>query len=93
MALNSSSSLEEIQAAYLDNASYAESASVEKALAFQTACLMLLLKLPRTASHGPANVALNTDLIRQELDRCREWLASHGEEDAVRHFSFRQFRE
>ena len=48
-ALTSASTLTDVQNAYVDNASYAEDASIAKAKAFVTACRILLLKLPAEA--------------------------------------------
>jgi hypothetical protein len=79
--LSSASTLAEIQAAYADNASYAEDASPAKARAFVTACRLLLVKLPKRASHGAGRaeeIELDLALIRGELADARKWLACYA---------------
>src|SRR5262245_57513999 len=68
--LSSSSTLEQVKAAYIDNASYAEDNSAAKARTFVTACRILLLKLPKRAAHGRGNeIELDTSLIFEEMRR------------------------
>lgn len=72
--LTSSSTLAEIQASYVDNASYAEDDSIPKAKAFLTACRILLLKLPAEAGTREGHMRLNPDLIQKEMKEARDWL-------------------
>ena len=48
--LSSSSTRADVEAAYADDASYVEDASVPKARVFVTACRLLILKYPRSTS-------------------------------------------
>ena len=76
-SLSSSSTLTEIQNAYVDNASYAEDGSVSKAKAFITACRILLLKLPAEAGTRESHVRLSPDLISKEMAEARAWLQAN----------------
>src|SRR4051812_46733326 len=75
--LSSSSTLTQVEAAYDDNASYAEDGSVAKAKAFITACRMLIRRLPAEAGTRESHVRLNPDLIRKEMDEARAWVAAN----------------
>lgn len=77
MPLSSSSTFDQIVAAYADNASYIEDGSVSKCKAFITACLLLLLKLPKRSGTREADTEMNPDLIRSELDKARDWLTAN----------------
>lgn len=94
--LDSSSTLAEVQAAYDDNASYAEDDSTAKAAAFVTACRFLLRRLPRRAAHGgrgAEEVELELRLIREELNAASQWLAVKGATGGgIKHVSFENFR-
>lgn len=93
--LDSSSTLAEIKAAYADNASYQEDASVSKARAFCTACRLLLLNLPKRVAHGgrgSEEIELELRLIREELEAGKQWLAANSESGYVKHVSFENFR-
>lgn len=74
--LSSSSTLTQIENAYLDNASYSEDKSLSKARVFITACRMLLFKLPSAQSKGANSLSYNRNLIQRELERAQEWLAA-----------------
>lgn len=96
--INSSSTLDEIKAAYLDNATYDEEGDAAKAKAFIVACRALLLKMPRRARHGGnEEIELTPDEIRRELDKARQWLTVHGDDTAdtarVRHLGLEDYRE
>ena len=71
----------EIEAAYVDNADYAESDSTTKAKAFIQACRILLIKRPRRASHGPESIAIDHSVIRAQLDEAAQWLRSHADSE------------
>jgi len=76
-SLTSASSLTEIKAAYLDNASYQEDADLAKARAFITACRMLLLKLPQHASQGDGvEVTLDVRMLQNEMNAAKRWIAN-----------------
>ena len=98
--LTSASTLAQVQAAYVDNASYAEDGSAAKAKAFLTACRVLLLKLPAEAGTREGTMRLNPELIQNEMAEARAWLAANGAavaDDAaggrVTRASFTHFRE
>ena len=91
--LDSSSTLAEIKAAYADNASYQEDASVSKARAFATACRLLLMKLPKRMAQGAGEeIELDLGLIRQELNTATGWLSANSTSGAIKHVSFENFR-
>lgn len=76
--LSSTSTLDEIKAAYMDNASYEEDASVAKAKAFVTACRLLLMKIPKVSQDSEgARVEMNPDLIQREMAEAREYVRAH----------------
>lgn len=75
MALSSASTIDEIRAAYDDNASYEEDGDVTKARAFITACRMMIGHLPTQSVQGPNNsISLGIDLIAKQLDAAKKWL-------------------
>lgn len=97
--LSSASSLDEIKAAYADNASYVEDDSTSKARAFVTACRLLLLRMPRRTVHGgrgSEELELQPELIQGELQRAETWLAARpaagGGNPSVLHVSLASFR-
>jgi len=98
-SLDSTSTLDEVKAAYADNASYSEDGSAAKARAFIVACRILLIKLPERVQHGGSGTAemvqLNLTLINQQLADARAWLAANGAFAGgarVRDLSFEEFR-
>lgn len=72
--INSTSTLQEVQAAYDDNASYAEDGDVPKCRAFLTACRTLLRRMPAQTGTREAQLQLNPRLIQQEA---QAWLEAH----------------
>jgi hypothetical protein len=72
--VDSSSNLAEVEAAYDDNASYAEDQSTTKARAFVTACRILIRRYPSSQASGDAAVTLPLTQIKQELDAAVEWM-------------------
>jgi hypothetical protein len=62
-SLSSTSTIAEIEAAYADNAGYAEDNSPSKARAFITACRLLLLKRPTEAGSGTDRLVLSPEQI------------------------------
>jgi len=97
-ALSSASTIDEIKAAYADNASYEEDASASKAKAFVTACRLLLLKLPKmaTTEGGRQQLMLNPELIQGEMERATNWLSTSSAGAAsggVKHVDLQGFRD
>jgi hypothetical protein len=100
MTLSAASSLAEVQAAYDDNASYAEDRSPQKARAFVTACRILLRRLPRRASRGGRagnEVELDPRILQEELLAAQRWLLRNDTSDStagrVSELSFERFRD
>ena len=77
-AINSASTNTEVEAAYDDNASYLEDASVAKCAAFMTAARILLRRLDSEVSDQGSAIKKNTNDIRAELDRATKWFDSNG---------------
>lgn len=96
MAIDSNSTDAEVWASYDDNASYEEDSSRAKALAFITACRIILRRRPSSASRGGMTVSYES--IRDEMQQARAWLAANpattgtGRPDA-RYASFENFRD
>jgi hypothetical protein len=94
--LNSASTNAEVWAAYDDNASYEEDASRTKALAFITACRIILRRRPASTGRGEQTVSFES--IRDEMQRAREWLTANPRTDgsgrpAVRFGSLENFKD
>lgn len=96
--LNGSSTLAQVQAAYDNNASYAEDGDVAKCRAFLTACRILLRRMPAESGTREAHHRLNPELIQKEMTEARSWLdandtgptSQRGPSTSVA--SFREFR-
>jgi hypothetical protein len=73
--VDSSSTDDDVWDAYDDNASYEEDGSRSKALAFITACRILLRRRPESTGRG--NLTVSFESVARELDACREWLAAN----------------
>jgi hypothetical protein len=97
--LTSASSNAEIEAAYVDNASYQEDADPVKARAFVTACRIILLIRPqRTARGNAVSLEYNLELIKEQLQEAQRWLAANpaalgAGNPAIRHPDFTCFRD
>jgi hypothetical protein len=94
--LTSQSTNAEVWAAYDDNASYEEDGSRTKALAFVTACRIILRRRPASTGRGEQNVSFES--IREEMDSARSWLAANPATDgtgrqAARFASFENYRD
>lgn len=79
--LTSASTNAEVEAAYDDNASYAEDNSSVKCQAFITACRFLLRRMfSRSATGGRANQELEFDvnLIQKQLEDAERWAAAYS---------------
>jgi hypothetical protein len=98
MSVDSSSTLPEVQAAYDDNASYAEDKSVAKAKLFVTACRILLRRTPEESGTRESHFKMSTSLIQKELEAARDWLQANDASStgnggpAVVRSDFRSFR-
>lgn len=77
MILSSTSTLPEVQAAYDDNASYAEDNSVAKARAFVTACRILIRRSMTRVDTRESAIELDVSLLQAELEAAQTWLESH----------------
>lgn len=75
--LSSASTLAQVEAAYDDNASYAEDNSVPKAKAFLTACRLWLRRAPRESGTPQAHFVLNSDLVQKQMEAAEDWLEAH----------------
>jgi len=93
--ISSSSTDPEIWDAYDDNASYEEDVSRTKALAFITACRIILRRRPESTSRdGQGSVSFES--IREEMDSARAWLAGHPASSSgrsSRYSDFSNFRD
>lgn len=93
-SLTSTSTLAQVNAAYDDNASYAEDGSVTKCRAFITACRFLLRRIPARISHGNRH-SIDNDLavIQRELSLAQQWLAANQDAGMVTFADLGNFRE
>lgn len=97
--LSSASTLAQIEAAYDDNATYAEADSAEKCRAFIVACRLLLRRLFTTQVKGANSLSYDPANLRHEIEEAKAWLLEHGEADDVQadprvtRADFRNFRE
>jgi hypothetical protein len=80
-SLTSASTIAEIEAAYMDNAGYAEDRSPAMARAFVTACRFLLLKRPTEAGSGTDRLVLSPEQIAGQIKSAEEWLAVNDVSD------------
>lgn len=74
--LSSSSTWAQIKAAYDDNASYEEDASVSKARAFVTACRMILRRLATKAKNGDSEIEFDTRIVQDEMKQAQRYVAA-----------------
>ena len=91
MALSGTSTLAEIQTAYLENADYQESGDVTKAKTFVTACRMLLVKMPEEADHSGERLQFDMELIRDEMKAAQSWL--QAKDTSKRRAKFHDFSD
>lgn len=66
------------KAAYLDNADWAESGSLDKARAFSTACRRLLLLVPKRSRLGDGEVEIDPVIIRSELKSAQDFVNANS---------------
>lgn len=93
-SLSSASTLAQVEAAYDDNASYAEDGSVAKAKAFVTALSILLRRSPAEAGTRESHVRLSPELLYKQLTDARAWLQANdtGGSPRVTRVSFENSR-
>ncbi len=76
MALSSTSTLDEIIAAYVDNGDYdSPPVSVAKAHLFKHACRVLLLKMQKASSTDRVMVSLSPELVAKELEKVNQFIS------------------
>ena len=92
--LTSASTPADIQAAYADNASYAEDGDVAKAKAFVTACRMLLGLTPSRMSTAPGvSLYVNLEVVERQLNAAQKYVTLRASASSgVRQFDFGGFR-
>lgn len=83
-SLSSTSTNAEVEAAYDDNASYAEDVSLAKCRAFITAVRILIRRLPLSSAKAGTSQTYSIESLTKELDEAREWLLDHTEDDGDR---------
>jgi hypothetical protein len=97
VTLNSASSRDEVLAAYLDAACYAEVNDAALCRQFITACRCLLLILPKRAVHGQGQaeqIETSPELLQQQIVDARRWLSSNDAATPQTTFSdFSNFRQ
>lgn len=74
--LSSTSTLDQVKAAYDDNSGYQVDANVTECQNFIQACVILLRRLPLEASKEGQTLRLSLDSIAAELKLARTWLAT-----------------
>lgn len=78
MPITTSSTLDEIRTAYLDNADYVTAGNVAMAQEFARACRLLLLKTPEKTGDRDGEMELNLAQVRKELEQASAWIAENG---------------
>lgn len=91
--LSSQSTNDEVFAAFDDNAGYEQSGSLSQALEFQTACRILLRRLPSSIGTDGQTVSLNTSFLQSELERVQRWIASYRAGGGVKYADLSDCRE
>jgi len=74
--LSSTSTLTEINAAYDDNASYAEDNSVSKAKAFRTAIAILIRRVLADSTKGDKSLRFDREGLQRQLDEVAAFISS-----------------
>jgi len=77
MALDSSSTLAQVKAAYDDNSDYDLADSVAKAKLFIQACRILLRRLPAEQGDRDQKLRIEPARIQEQLDNALAWLRGH----------------
>jgi hypothetical protein len=94
--LTSSSTDAQVWAAYDDNGSYWEDSSRTKALAFQSACIILARRLPMSA--GRDGQSISRESLLEQQRKAEAWLAANPGSSGsgstrVRFGDFQDFRD
>lgn len=76
-SLTSTSTDEQVWAAFDDNASFEEDRSVGKARSFVTACMILLRRRPKQYTSDGQTAIFDEQSIREELARARRYVAAN----------------
>jgi hypothetical protein len=95
-AVTSVSTDQQVWDCYDDNASFREDASVAKAKAFITACMLLMRRRPVRISADGTSADFDGSFIQKALEDAREWLAQNNTSSnggSVRHLSFSNLRD
>jgi len=91
--ITSANTIQQVQAACLDNCGYAEANDTGMAGRFVTACRALILFRPSKTSHGKGgSVEFDLAQIQIQLNEARTWLANRQEPD-VTHPDMTNFRD
>lgn len=93
MSLSSNSTLEEVLAAYRDNADYDLVGSIAKARQYIIACRMLLVMLTGDSTFSESRTVntVNVTQVRQELARAQDWHAASGGNTSAGGVTFASF--
>jgi len=92
--LSSSSTTDQVKAAYDDSASYDVDGSVAECQTFIAACRILLRRIPAAARQGDSlSIEMDVKLVREELRRAVRWLNAQASIGSGQRFSdFGDFR-
>ncbi len=90
--LTSTSTDTEVIAAYDDNASWYEDASVAKARAFVTACTFLIRRIPTTWQENNTMAQFDPKVIGTEKEAAIDWLATNDTDRALNQPTYSDFR-
>ena len=81
--------LEEIQDAVIENASFEEDGSVAKAKLFSAAARRWLIIVPQSTAHLGNSMTLNVQYVNQMLNRALDYIQSQTDGDSVRFMTSR----
>jgi hypothetical protein len=96
MTLNSATSRDEVLAAYLDSACYAEVGNVALCRQFITACRCLLILIPKRATHGSGRaeeIETSPELLQQQIVDAGRWLSANDTTTQTTFSDFSNFRQ
>lgn len=94
--LTSSSSFEDVLAAYVDNCDYEDDGSVAKAKLFRKTCRILLMIYPkRLKQANQQEVETDPRVLQEQLERATDYIAAFSDDSGgqVVHADFQDFRE
>jgi len=91
--LTSASTIDDVRAAYLDSASYEEDGDLEKAATFVTACRMLLLLIPKSATKSGESYEIDPAQIKAELIEARRWISERATDSHVDYLDLSAIRD